>query len=95
MSLLQLSHAFLQPRISRSCSPATVLQAASSLLHFSCWAASARQVGLWAWCHRPVWHPRHSLSTGATPQGVSKLPSNLPQEPTPVGDTLLAQAVRS
>lgn len=37
------THAFLQLCIMRSCSPTTFLQAASSLLHFSWWVASARQ----------------------------------------------------
>lgn len=39
------THAFLQLRITRSCSPATALQAASSLVHCSWWVASARQGG--------------------------------------------------
>ena len=36
------THAFLQLCIMRSCSPTTALQLASSLVHLSCWVASAR-----------------------------------------------------
>lgn len=52
------THAFLQLCITRSCSPATALQAASSLVHCSWWGASARQGGDGARCQpcRPWWH---------------------------------------
>lgn len=36
------THAFLQFCIMRSCSPTMALQLASSLVHLSCWVASAR-----------------------------------------------------
>lgn len=47
------THAFLQLRIMRSCSPATALQAASSLVHCSWWVASARQGMCGAGCQPP------------------------------------------
>lgn len=51
------THAFLQLCITRSCSPATALQAASSLVHCSWWVASARQGVGSAGCQprRPWW----------------------------------------
>lgn len=53
LSVWPHTHAFLQLRITRSCSPATALQAASSLVHCSWWVASARQGVGGAGCQPP------------------------------------------
>lgn len=51
------THASLQLCIMWSCSPTTALQAASSLVHFSWWVASARQ----KWAPASAWQALRAL----------------------------------
>lgn len=60
------THAFLQLCIMRSCSPATALQAASSLVHFSWGVTSAREKGARSQRRRPLWLLGCPPSTEAT-----------------------------